>query len=155
MTTRTGKPITTIATALLFCSTLPNVCSAGEYYKWVDDKGVTHFSERPTQTEGVEKIKTSVRQPTAEEKAKIEEKAEIEEKAKTEEIAAATAVAQSEHTEQDQIRCTDSQERLKSLASGSRIRMDDGKGGFYYLDQQQVTQEVQKTRQAIEESCKK
>jgi hypothetical protein len=143
MTIHIGKYISIIAPTFIVACAFSSVCSAGEYYKWVDDKGITHFSERPTQTTGVEKIQTSARQPTTEEKAKPEE------------ITAAVNPAPTPQAQFDQKRCTDSQERLKSLGSGSRIRMDDGKGGFYYLDQQQVTQEVQKTHAAIAESCKK
>ena len=115
---------------------------AGEYYKWVDKDGVSHFSERPPEQAAIaEKIKTHARTPTTQEtqEAKSAIKKEL---------------APTTQTLADPARCDQEKARLKQLSSGSRIRMQDTQGGFYYLDEQQIRQEVQKSQQAITESCK-
>ena len=115
---------------------------AGEYYKWVDEHGVSHFSERPpAQADIAEKIKTHARTPTTEEA----------QEAKT---AINKELAPTTQTLADPARCDQEKARLTQLSSGSRIRMQDTQGGFYYLDEQQIRQEVQKSQQAIAESCK-
>ena len=163
---RLNKYTLTTASTFLLASLLANVCSAGEYYKWVDEKGITHFSERPVQAKGVQKISTSTAAPSTKEEAtsdattntqattNAQETTNTQETTAPEE-AAANEAANTQKAQYDQARCTDSQARLKTLGSGSRIKMDDGKGGFYFLDQQQITQELQKTRNAISESCQK
>ncbi|MDZ7924636.1 MAG: DUF4124 domain-containing protein [Marinagarivorans sp.] len=166
MTTFINKYPLTAAPTLLLAALLANVCSAGEYYKWVDEKGITHFSERPVQAQGVQKISTSAAAPSTKEETTPEattntqvttnaqEATNTQETSDAEETAA-TEAANTKKAQYDQARCADSQARLQTLSSGSRIKMDDGKGGFYFLDQQQITQELQKTRSAISESCQK
>lgn len=118
---------------------------AGEYYKWVDESGTPHFSERPPTIAGAEKIKTSSRKPTPEESKKAQD------------VATETAdVASTQQTiKADPERCRIAQDRLKNLSSGSRIRLSDGNGGFYYLEKNQIAEEIKKSNRAIEESCGK
>ncbi|BCD98000.1 DUF4124 domain-containing protein [Marinagarivorans cellulosilyticus] len=126
---------------LTCCFMVSTPAMAGEYYKWVDDKGVVHFSERPPQeTNTAEKIKTHARTPTEEETSAADTAIE-KELAPTQQIMA------------DPARCDQEKARLKQLSSGSRIRMKDAQGGFYYLDENQIQQEIQKSKQAISESC--
>lgn len=115
--------------------------NAGEFYKWVDEKGVVHFSERPPKQEGVEKIKTSARTPSTEEKQEAQ-------------AAQSSAMAPTTETNNDPERCNGEKARLQKLLSGSRIRMSDGNGGFKYLEQAQIDAEIQKSRQAIKEACR-
>ena len=116
--------------------------TAGEYYKWVDENGVSHFSERPPKEAAAEKVKTSARTPTTEE-------------VETAENAVQEALVDEPNTKifKDPARCSAEQSRLKQLSSGARIRMQNPDGGFYYLDERQIQQEMQKSRQAISESC--
>ncbi|HEY7773283.1 MAG TPA: DUF4124 domain-containing protein [Marinagarivorans sp.] len=116
--------------------------TAGEYYKWVDENGVSHFSERPPKEATAEKVKTSARPPTTEE---VDAAESAEQEALVDEPKAKIG--------QDPARCTAEQNRLKQLSSGARIRMQNPDGGFYYLDERQIQQEMQKSRQAISESC--
>lgn len=125
-----------IATLLLSAQT-----HAGEFYKWVDEKGVVHFSERPPKQADVEKIKTTARTPSAEEKQEAEA-------AQSSEMAPTTEV------NNDPTRCNGEKARLQKLLSGSRIRMSDGNGGFKYLDKAQIDGEIEKSRQAIKEACR-
>lgn len=116
-------------------------CVAGEFYKWVDEKGVVHFSERPPKQDGVEKIKTTARTPTADEQQEATS-------------AQSSAMAPTTQSQNDPDRCNGEKERLQKLLSGSRIRMSDGKGGFTYLEKAQIDAEIQKSRQAVKEACR-
>jgi hypothetical protein len=138
MTNILGTNRQLIITSLLLTAT---PAMAGEYYKWVDEKGVSHFSERPpAQANTAEKIKTHARTPTEEEASAADTAIEKE-------------LAPTQKIQADPERCNKEKQRLSQLSSGSRIRMQDAKGGFYYLEEKQIQQEIQKSKQAIAESC--
>lgn len=116
---------------------------ASEYYRWVDENGVSHFSQQPppkSQAEA-EKVKVNVRTPSEEETAAAEEAVKKELKA-TKKVST-----------YDPKRCDTERKRLQTLRSGTRIRMPDGDGGFRFLEQSQINREMQKSQRAIQESC--
>lgn len=122
-----------------------NVVWAGEYYKWVDENGVSHFSERPPRgaTEITEKLKTSVRASGHEDEASQSP----EESQATENPTEPTVSLK------DKKRCQAEKDRLKALSSGARIRMKGADGSDHYLDEQQIQEQARISRQAIQESC--
>ena len=122
---------------------LAGVCQAGQYYKWVDDKGVTHFSEKPVLGSDAKKMGTA---------SKTAETPEPETPAPTE-GAAPPAQAAANQTGNDE-NCKIAQDRLKALQSGQRIRLVGPDGKFAYLDQNQIKEEVQKTQEVLNSSCK-
>lgn len=119
---------------------LSSVCHGGQYYKWVDDKGVTHFSEKPVLGTEAKKMGTS---------SKAEVSAEPETPATDTPTATAPAVPQVSNDEN----CKVAQDRLKALQSGQRIRLIGPDGKFSYLDQNQITEEIQKTQDVLKSSC--
>jgi hypothetical protein len=50
--------------------------------------------------------------------------------------------------------CERTQEYLRTLEGGQRVARTDAKGERYFLDENQVAQEVAKARQAAQEACK-
>ena len=137
-------PIPTLAcSAGLLAALCASTAMGGEYYKWVDDKGVAHFSERPPQASNVEKIKTNARTPTKEETAATT----------TAETEGGVVNNTTKASTLDPNRCNTETLRLKSLTSGARIRMEGPNGEPIYLEKAQIDAEIQKSRQAISESC--
>jgi uncharacterized protein YcgI (DUF1989 family) len=131
--------------ALLYLSTTPLM--AGEYYKWVDSDGVTHFSEKPVLGADAKKVRTTTKteeaaSPAADAAASPNNNAEAP---------AASAPAAVDPKQQEF--CRTSKERLKSLQSGQRIRMVQPDGSFAYLDAQQVKDEINRTQDALRSTC--
>jgi len=114
---------------------------AGEYYKWVDDKGIAHFSEQPAPGTSAKKVGTAT-------KTSDEDSTADSSKEPTEAKAAAAA-------DDPQIaeNCKTARERLKSLQSGQRIRLVGPDGKFSYLDENQVKDEITKTQGIIKGAC--
>lgn len=136
--------------ALIYASgLLVTVCAStaisGEYYKWVDDKGVVHFSERPPLATTAEKITTRTRVPVKEEAPATNTTGNTEVNATNNNAQVSTL---------DPNRCNTETARLKNLTSGARIRMLGPNGEPTYLDKSQVEAEIKKSQQAISESCK-
>lgn len=125
---------------------LPAYCAAGQYYKWVDDKGVTHFSEKPVVGMDAKKVGSSSKdsgpdsEPTSEPSAAS---------------APADAGAATKPQGTNDENCKVAQDRLKALQSGQRIRLVGSDGKFSYLDQNQIKEEVQKTNEVLNANCSK
>ncbi|HEY6530523.1 MAG TPA: DUF4124 domain-containing protein [Cellvibrionaceae bacterium] len=122
---------------------LSGICYAGQYYKWVDDKGITHFSEKPVVGTEAQKMGTSSK--SAQEANEPE--APVAETPVTE----GTAAPQASNDEN----CKIAQDRIKALQSGQRIRLVGPDGKFSYLDQNQIKEEMQKTQDVLKANCGK
>ena len=118
---------------------------AGEYYKWVDDKGVTHFSEKPVPGASAKKVGTATKYTDSPSSEAAEQNANPDE---------ATAGNKPAENPQDAENCKIAQERLRSLQSGQRIRLVGADGKFTYLDENQVKDEIVKTQAVIKNSCR-
>ncbi|WP_053979305.1 DUF4124 domain-containing protein [Marinagarivorans algicola] len=145
-------PIKTTAIIVLFVTvlSLSLTALAGKYYKWVDENGVAHFSERPPQAAEA----TSVQTVKVKTHAKEDPSENSDEDSPPTQLSGPLQAATDPNAKQlDPERCKAEQERLKTLNSGSRIRMQDTQGGFYYLEKAQILKEIQRSQQAIRESC--
>ncbi|MEY4589770.1 MAG: hypothetical protein RL497_1846 [Pseudomonadota bacterium] len=122
---------------------LTGVCQAGQYYKWVDGNGVTHFSEKPVTGTEAKKMGTS---------SKTEEAAPTAEDAPSAETpAGSTPTAAQANINAEN--CKIAQERIKALKSGQRIRLVGDDGKFSYLDENQIKDELKKTQDVLTASC--
>lgn len=123
---------------------LPAYCVAGQYYKWVDDKGVTHFSEKPVVGMDAKKVGSSPKDTVPDSEPASEPTA----------TSAPVDPAAKPQTTNDE-NCKVAQDRLKALQSGQRIRLMGPDGKFAYLDQNQIKDEVQKTNEVLNANCTK
>ncbi len=145
-------PIKTTAIIALsvIASSLSLSVLAGEYYKWVDENGVSHFSERPPQTAEAASVQTIKIKTQAKEAPQEDSSNDTA----PEQLSGPLKVAADPNAKHlDPKRCSAERERLKTLNSGSRIRMQDTQGGFYYLEKAQILNEIKSSQQAIRESC--
>lgn len=140
--------------------------NAGDYYKWVDSEGVTHFSEtRPTDSpSSLLRIKASkpANPPQAKQVAAIEGKPALLDT--TEEIVPAESQPQNQSkkpqlTEQ-QIRnqrhnCATAKNKLVALENAGRVRLMDQESGEYrYLPDRGKLAEIAKMRSYLRANCR-
>lgn len=137
------KFTTTTLYCALACS-FSTISVAGEYYKWTDNKGMSHFSERPPQSAQAVKVTTY---------AKAAPRNDAHNNEQAMQAPAAQPNSTLQNKQPDIKRCKTESKRLKTLGSGARIRMQDVNGGFYYLEQDQIQNEIKKSKLAIQESC--
>ncbi|HMU67783.1 MAG TPA: DUF4124 domain-containing protein, partial [Cellvibrionaceae bacterium] len=141
-----GKPVALQVFARVLVGALAltaSISQAGQYYKWVDDKGVTHFSEKPVTGMDAKKMGTSSKTADA--------SSEPEPSATTDAPPADGAAAPAQASKDEN--CKIAQDRLKALQSGQRIRLVGADGKFSYLDQNQINDEIQKTQDVLKTSC--
>lgn len=139
---------------------------AGDYYKWVDSNGVTHFSEsRPTDSPS-SLIKIKARKPANSPQAKP--LAAIEAKPALLDTSEAIAPAENQPYNQakkpqlteQQIRdqrqnCATAQQRLIAMENAGRVRLMDRESGEYrYLPDREKLSEIAKMRSYLKSNCR-
>ena len=104
--------------ALLLCLLAPLAQAAG-VYKWVDDKGITHFDDQNLLGERLTRQNINQREVPAQ----------------------ASAIAPPEFVAEVQQRCTDLRERAQSYRQATEIYARDPFGNTYKLSPTQMTLE--------------
>jgi len=123
---------------------------AEDFYKWVDEAGVVHFGSMPPQGVEATKMKSygKSKKALADEKAKDSSAENESGKLPPEEIERRRKVAEKMKSD-----CKNEKERLEALNKPGRIRMDQGDGKSRYLSQDEIYEEIRRSRQRIKETC--
>lgn len=144
-------------TALSALALLAVASVNAQVYEWKDDKGKTHYSDKPpaagaraartidaasTASGGTPQLSTADRELEYRKRQKdAQDKAELTKKEQA---------AASEKNEA----CDAARRHLETLESGERIALRDERGERYYLDDEQRQQETAKARQFLQSTCK-
>lgn len=119
---------------------------AREYYRWTDQNGVQHFTDKPPSGVSAERVSSGTRPPPA---LLEEQEARAREQAK----AAEEQAAQATRIEQNAERCQVERERLVALQSNRQVRMRDDQGNLRDLSPADIEAEVAHTQRAINQFC--
>jgi hypothetical protein len=129
---------------------------ADEIYKWVDEEGVTHYSQQPPLSGDAARV--GVDSPPDEELER--ERQEMEAtgerlKARREERREAERQAQTNASEREQReqRCADLRSSLSKLTENRRLLVPDGEGNVRRLPEEERQERVAERRRQIEEEC--
>ena len=128
-------------------------------YKWVDEKGTTHFSEYPP-PDGAKasKVEPKVTPPSSPAAASAKNNAESWRAQETEfrkrqvERGQRDQAEQRERAEREQL-CSQARRRLASLLNSSRIYRDHEDGTRSYLNEAQRDSAVAGQRATVKEHC--
>lgn len=118
---------------------------AGKYYKWVDEKGVTHYGEKAP--DGAKATALKVGDTTSsdadDEIKKLSEKRSAAEEArkKAEGDKKAPDVGSKEDKERMKTLCDQHRKNLESLNSGKRVLTKDEKGVGRYLSDDEMAEQ--------------
>lgn len=127
---------------------------SGEYYKWVDENGVTHFSATPPVAGQSEKKKTRFQKPAVED---VPDKDDTEQNDEKQEPKNEPKVAQKPEPPKDPnldpARCAAEKARIQSLQSKRRIKLKKADGSFEYLDETGIGREIQRSKKVMEIVC--
>lgn len=115
--------------------------SAEEYYKWVDDQGVTHYGERPPKNTAASKGKTQTGHSTHTPYTATQD--------------ATDNAANTSNTEdqKDPERCKAARKNLEIINTSARIKVKGDDGEFSYLSPEEIAKRKQDAQQAVKESC--
>jgi predicted outer membrane lipoprotein len=106
---------------------------AADFYRWTDDKGVTHFSDKPPKGVNAEKVKGKKPRPSGEEEEVVAEEPQA--------------------SDPDAERCKAERERLALLQSNRRIQMEDKEGKVRELTVKEIEEEIAFSQKAVERFC--
>ena len=128
---------------------------AQQMYKWVDDKGVTHYSESapPEGTKGVAKVEVKTTTP---DKPPVDNWREHEQQAK--EARTKQAIAEEARRQQEERgragKCSAAQRRADSLKNRGRIYSLNEKGERVYLEDKERAAQLEDANQEIASYCR-
>lgn len=133
---------------------LAGPAAAKEYYKWVDDNGVTHFTNAPPKDRPSEMVNTYAGSSTKYDPsaANADTEEAKKEKALMEKSKKDDADAAAQKTE----KCKKVEEQQKYLIDrdGTRVRMMDREGNERVLSPEEQKEEIDKMQKFLDEQCK-
>jgi hypothetical protein len=143
--------------ALAVAALLAAATVHAQIYEWKDEKGKTHFSDKPP-VGNSRATRTIEAQPSATGSSTQKTSADRELEYRARQKAAqenAELVKKEETTSADRKEaCTSARRLLETLESGERVSLRDDKGERYYMDDGQREQESAKARQLMQSACK-
>lgn len=131
---------------LISCCLLCLVCSsafATKVYTWKDEKGITHYGERPPLNTDVRQVKTRAGYTTEDATAS----------ASSSSAPSLASAAQELSRQVDAERCAAARYNLQVLTQGSRIRVPDESGEIRFLGDDEKAQKIAEMEQIINDSC--
>lgn len=134
---------------LLLLIILPLWVQAGSVYKWVDEKGVVHFSSKPHhEAEDVEMVDAS-------ESPRIGGEAERQDSQNNNESTEPVkeVVDNSAPTPQQLEYCNALKSNLKTLNSSPRVKKQKPNGEYEVLGDEARQSEIDRIMKSLEESC--
>lgn len=131
--------------------TLSVSAMASQVYKWVDDKGVTHFGTQPPQGQPATQINTKVPQirsvaPTS---TPSTDSASDAQKAIDEKVKQDVAAKEDERKKY----CEQVRTSLSQLKNNPRIRVTEENGEVRRIDENERQTRIQEAEKAIQEHC--
>lgn len=139
--------------ALVFLLLLAHLSHA-QLYKWVDENGQTHYSERrPNNTEvtTIKEQKHTVSKPYAPSRIDTQ-KAILDQAASTKEKKL-DAEKEAKYQKQRSTYCNAQKKRLASLNTGKRIRIQNKDGEYVYADDKQRQSQIADAKKGMAEHC--
>jgi len=142
------KRLSTLALCL-FALVIGNPATAAKVFKWVDENGVTHFSEHPPKNTASTRINPKIGHS---------EPVNYDSAAKTEtspdNAAARKAEEELARSLKDPTRCAAARKNRETLQNFGRVRVkNENDDGFHYLTPDEQQERLRATDKAIEESC--
>ncbi len=131
-------------TTTLMCLSGP-ASSAKEFYKWQDEKGVTHYSSAPPKD--VKAVKVRATNLHGEGAA-----SDSEEEASSDNSAANDSQSAAAEPARDPERCAQAQKNLKTMEENARIRIKEG-DEYRYLSVEEIEQQKSTMREIIDTEC--
>jgi len=148
----------TAVLAVAMLSALPGAYAGSSLYKWEDDQGITHYSERPPAgVSNFEKVNAEIAPGNAPVDYKPAGAAETQQKssdvaAETAAAAAASEQAQASTSASDE-RCEKARKNLEALTSFARIRVKDPDGQVRFLSEQEVNTRKMEAQALLQDEC--
>ena len=150
------KTLTRLAIVLAALTLAVGRAEAGTMYKWVDEKGVTHFSEDPPPDGKAQKIDVKPLPPTSNAPVAPPQDwhaRELELRQKRLDKEKAEKKSEQDATQRE-ARCLRAQRALDQLRRERPLYDVDKQGNRVYMDDKERAAEIESVRKAIEANCR-
>ena len=146
-----------IAFTMMLAVSTAGMAFASNIYKWTDEQGNVHYSDRPTGHASEERLAIASR-PTDLSKVQARIQARYEAKAAAEEAAASEPAGPSSEELQAQAlerqeKCATYKARLQKFLTSHRLYKEDENGERVYLDEDETLAARERVRNQVEEYC--
>lgn len=131
---------------------LSTTAMASQIYKWVDDKGVTHFGAQPPQDQQATTINTAAPPPrpaTGKPAPGAGEQADPEQAAIDKKVKEDVAKQEAERKQY----CETARTNLAQLENNPRVRIEDG-GEVRRIGEDERQERINELKKSIAENCK-
>lgn len=130
---------------------------AGQIYKWTDEDGNVHFTDKPV-GEDAERVpirsqRTDPARVEATVRARQEAAAKREEEENTAQAAGPTAEELQAQAEERAKKCQTYRNRLQRFVQSRRIYREDENGERVYLSEEEMQEARQKVEEQVQEYC--
>ena len=145
-----------LPTVLPIAALLVALCANAQVYEWKDEKGKTHYSDKPpTSSAPARKVgdSGSGATPPAAQSTAAERELDFRKRQKDAQDKAEKDRQQQTAAREKADACEAAHRQLELLESGERIVQRDANGERAYLDDAQRQQETEKTRRLIQSAC--
>ncbi|MBX9754506.1 MAG: DUF4124 domain-containing protein [Pseudomonadaceae bacterium] len=133
--------------------TLSTTAMASQVYKWVDDKGVTHFGANPPQGQAATSVNTVIAQPKAAAKAATPAPAAVDSGEAEQKVIDAKVKQQvAEQAAERKKYCESVRTNLAQLQNNPRLRTEVN-GEQVRLGEDQRQAKIAEAQKAIKENC--
>lgn len=142
-----------LAVLVLACALAP--LASAELYKYVDKDGKTVYTDQPPSTAESKQLHVAPSAAAPETKSYVERDKELEKQRKAEaakEKKSEQTAAQAKAAEE---RCTQAQANYKSYVDGGRLLKYNEKGEREYMTDEEIESARAKSKQQMDEACKK
>jgi len=132
----------TMVTGLTILMLNSTILAAEEVYKWVDDKGVTHYQAHPPKNQAAKSIQT-----------KTGHSAPVKYNTQTDKTVVQKGTEPEPASKKDPELCSKAQANLSTLQQYSRVRTTDENGELRYLAPEEIEQRKQNATRIVGEAC--
>lgn len=136
---------------------IPLRSTAAGLYKWVDEQGITHYSQQPPATGKFQAIKPPPPPPENAGQEAIErlkaQRQELDERRAARQEAARERQEELESNEAREEACRQARENLAQLEAHNRIALRNADGSYTYLDEEQRQQRIAEMRERVSNYC--
>lgn len=147
------KPLQLVSIAILLASLCgASAAIAKTYYKWVDDSGVTHYSEqKPFDRPSEEVVIKGGRQSSVEQPS--QPPAATRPTTQTSPSTSGDTTASDASGSKDSQLCQDARKNMDTLKNYARVRFEDANGQLRYMEEEEKQQKIVEIQKVIDEAC--
>ncbi len=141
---------------LLLSQALASGVAATEVYKWVDEQGITHYSQHPPAANQAQRLKMPPSPPASPEKTREELGSRLRELEKAREQKSRDAKrreAEALQAAQRKHNCQAAKNNLTQLQSSPRKRVRDRDGNFVRLTEEQRQGKILEAQKQVRDHC--